>query len=148
MMTGFIYFIETADGGFVKIGYSIKPYQRLSQLGTLQPGMRALRLIGWIPGTFETERELHARFLADRDNGEWFRDSPELRGFIAESCLTTGFPLVARIGKPRISTKPLGRPRGPEMPCGWLCGMMITAGSVREHMAYCPNRPTPKGKAA
>lgn len=80
---GSVYFVETEDGLFVKIGYSIRPVQRLNQLGTLRPGNYALRLIGWLPGTLETERWLHAKFSADRDNGEWFRNSDRLRQFIA-----------------------------------------------------------------
>lgn len=79
---GFVYFIETEDGQFVKIGYSTRPYRRLSQLGTLRPGNHALRLIGWMPGTIQTERWLQGKFTADRDNGEWFRDSVGLRLFI------------------------------------------------------------------
>jgi hypothetical protein len=41
---------------------------------------------------------------------------------------------------------PGGRPRGPEMPCGWGCGANLTATQMREHFTTCPKRPqTPKG---
>jgi hypothetical protein len=80
---GFVYFLQTEDGRFVKIGYSMQPYRRLSQLGTLRPGNHALRIIGWMPGTIQTERWLQSKFSADRDNGEWFRDSTQLRQFIS-----------------------------------------------------------------
>lgn len=79
---GFVYFIETEGGQYVKIGYSAQPYRRLSQLGTLRPGRFSLRIIGWMPGSIDTERWLHKKFQSDRDKGEWFRDSPGLRLFI------------------------------------------------------------------
>ena len=86
---GYIYFIETVDGRFVKIGFSVDPYRRLSQLGTLRPGEFELRILGWIPGTFETERWLHDKFVAARENGEWFTSTPELRTFIKAVGLLT-----------------------------------------------------------
>jgi Meiotically up-regulated gene 113 len=80
---GFVYFIETTDGAFVKIGYSRAPQTRLSQLGTLRPGNFAIRIIGYLPGTRRTESWLHAKFAEDRDSGEWFRSNDQLRAFIA-----------------------------------------------------------------
>jgi DNA-binding CsgD family transcriptional regulator len=80
--SGYIYFIETEDRQFVKIGYSANPYRRQQTLGTLRPGNFALRLLGCIPGTVQTEQWLHSKFSADRDNGEWFRASPSLIQFI------------------------------------------------------------------
>ncbi len=77
---GFVYFIETEDGRFVKIGYSMRPNLRVGQLGT--SSIHRLRLIGWMPGTLQTERWLHAKFSDDRDRGEWFRNSEQLRQFI------------------------------------------------------------------
>ena len=79
---GFVYFIETESHEFVKIGYSKRIYTRLSELSTLQPGSFAIRLIGYFPGTQQTEGWLHAKFAADRDNGEWFRSTSALRQFI------------------------------------------------------------------
>ena len=80
--TGQIYFIETEDRKYIKIGYSVDPIKRMSRLGTLRPGGFALRIIGWMPGSPETERWLHHKFRDHRDNGEWFRNSPALRAFI------------------------------------------------------------------
>ncbi len=77
---GFVYFIETEDGRFVKIGDSMRPNLRVGQLGT--SSIQRLRLIGWMPGSLQTERWLHAKFSSDRDKGEWFRDSEPLRQFI------------------------------------------------------------------
>ncbi len=76
---GCVYFIETADGGFVKIGYSIHVPRRFDEIGVLLPG---LRLIGYMPGTMATERWLHGKFAALRERGEWFRHTEDLRGFI------------------------------------------------------------------
>jgi hypothetical protein len=33
-----------------------------------------------------------------------------------------------------------GRPPGPQMPCGWGCGELLSTGNVREHFASCPKR--------
>ena len=80
---GEVYFVETLDGRFIKIGYSTRPRRRFSEFGTLRPGPFALRLIGSFPGSLKTERWLHEKFQEDRDNGEWFRASDRLREFIA-----------------------------------------------------------------
>jgi hypothetical protein len=80
---GEIYFVETLDGRFIKIGYSTRPRRRFSEFGTLRPSPFALRLIGSFPGSIKTERWLHEKFQEDRDNGEWFRASDRLRAFIA-----------------------------------------------------------------
>lgn len=37
-----------------------------------------------------------------------------------------------------------GRPRGAEMPCGWGCGMKVTAAEMREHFTRCPKKPEKK----
>lgn len=35
----------------------------------------------------------------------------------------------------------VGRPRGPQMPCGWGCGARLTDHKMRAHFTGCPNRP-------
>ena len=80
---GFVYFIETEDGQFMKIGYSRDVYRRMSRLGTLRPSGFQLRILGWIPGSIQTERWLHKKFEKDRDNGEWFRSTSKIREFLA-----------------------------------------------------------------
>lgn len=104
--TGVVYFIETKDREFVKIGYSTQAYRRLWQLGTLRPGNYALRLIGWLPGTLETERWLHEKFAADRDRGEWFRSSPPLRQFIETMGLIQPAPEPERTRQAKPPRKP------------------------------------------
>ena len=76
-----VYFFVTADDRFVKIGYSAKILTRLAQIRTIGPGTAGARLIGYLPGTIETERWLHRRFAALRDSGEWFRYTDEVRDF-------------------------------------------------------------------
>jgi hypothetical protein len=36
----------------------------------------------------------------------------------------------------------VGRPRGPQMPCGWGCGAKLTEHQMRCHFTDCPNRPS------
>jgi len=75
---GFVYFAETADGRFVKIGYTNNVNRRISELNVSRPGESHLRLIASIPGTFGTERQFHSLFSEDHDTGEWFRKSEKL----------------------------------------------------------------------
>ena len=82
MDTGYVYFFETTCGRFVKIGYSKDPYRRHGQLGTLRPTAFDCHVLGFIPGTYATERWLHSAFQAEHDNGEWFRLSRRLERFI------------------------------------------------------------------
>ena len=37
----------------------------------------------------------------------------------------------------------IGRPRGPQMQCGWQCGAALTSHQMRVHFPRCPNRPLP-----
>jgi hypothetical protein len=85
---GHVYFIETEDGHFIKIGFSKHVQIRMSQLGTLRPASFALRPIGSMPAGPQVERWLHEVFAKHRDNGEWFRSTPEIRNFIASLPLT------------------------------------------------------------
>lgn len=80
-----VYFIQRGWGGPIKIGTASDPYTRLAQLQTASPN--ALRLIGIIPGGFELERELHARFSDTRMVGEWFHPTAELLDFIGDGIL-------------------------------------------------------------
>ena len=35
----------------------------------------------------------------------------------------------------------IGRPRGPQMACGWGCGACLTEHQMRTHFTICPKRP-------
>lgn len=67
-----VYFAER--DGLIKIGYSSRPRERAVKLGAT--------LLATVPGGFADELNMHARFKADRVEGEWFRPSEALRAFI------------------------------------------------------------------
>ena len=86
--TGHVYFVESSDGQFIKIGFSRNVAQRLTQLDTIQPKPFTVRPLGWIPGTLQTEHFLHEQFAEDRAEGEWFRKSERLVQFLETLNLT------------------------------------------------------------
>src|SRR5262245_24464437 len=96
---GLIYFLETEDRQFIKIGFSTQWTIRLSQLGPLRPGNFALKVLGSIPGSIAIERWLHKRFAEERDNGEWFKRSSRLSAFIDSIGMVP--PVVMKEKKPR-----------------------------------------------
>lgn len=82
--TSWVYFIQSTQGGPVKIGYSANPVGRLSTLQTAHA--HPLKIIGRMVGGLAVERSLHTLFAADRvrPDGEWFRPSAALLAFIRE----------------------------------------------------------------
>lgn len=110
---GYVYFIETEDSQFIKIGYSTKPVNRAAQLGTLMP----VRLLGCLPGSRGTEKWLHQRFAAEHKIGEWFHSSTELRNLIGMIGLMA--PIESRPPKqpkPPKQAKPPRQPKPPKPP--------------------------------
>jgi hypothetical protein len=75
---GYVYFV--AGGPFIKIGWSFLIKTRVASLQTGNP--YKLELLGAIPGSIDTERELHEMFKKYRAEGEWFEDCQEIRDFI------------------------------------------------------------------
>lgn len=75
-----IYFIQESGNGFIKIGFSQNPLQRLRQLSKNQP--YEYSLLGVLPGHFEQERALHKRFSDFSIKGEWFSPDKNLIDFI------------------------------------------------------------------
>lgn len=79
-----VYFVR--HGEFIKIGCSVDVRRRFT---VLQQGFpTALEPLGFIRcDMFESEHglenQIHRQFLKLRHHGEWFRDDPELRAFIA-----------------------------------------------------------------
>ncbi len=57
-------------GQFVKIGSTVDPIKRLSQLQVGCP--YKIQLVAVFPGTRKDEKELHRIFKKDRFRGEWF----------------------------------------------------------------------------
>src|SRR5436190_10066712 len=80
-MFGFVYFIAS-DRGSIKIGWSSDVAKRFRTLETGSPD--ALTLLGFIPGDRAREKELHGQWKDQRVRLEWYRDTKELREFIAQ----------------------------------------------------------------
>jgi hypothetical protein len=75
---GYVYFVQ--GGPFIKIGWSLLLQNRIAALQTGNP--YKLELLGAIPGSIDTEREIHERFKKYRAQGEWFADCKELQDFV------------------------------------------------------------------
>lgn len=92
-MQGFIYAIQSGDCGPVKIGYTLNPYQRLSQLQTGSPDK--LRILPVRGGTPDDEQKIHAELKHLRIGGEWFRPTRETIAAVYPKDL---WPLLDRVG--------------------------------------------------
>jgi hypothetical protein len=75
-----VYFVLAPDLGRVKIGYAENPRSRLNKMRSDSPARLVLRAV--VDGDMGNERDLHAKFSAQRLHGEWFSYDGELRGFI------------------------------------------------------------------
>lgn len=73
-----VYFLYSA--GLVKIGYTGDIFKRLAELKSM--GGAHAELIGVVPGTRQLEKSLHRIFKSDRQRGEWFQISDEIRRFL------------------------------------------------------------------
>jgi hypothetical protein len=86
-----IYFMQSVDGGSIKIGFSDDVDRRRGQLeshyGT------ALAILATMPGNRDEEARIHARFSHLRlGRTEQFRPAPELLGFIGRPLLVGANP--------------------------------------------------------
>jgi hypothetical protein len=75
-----VYFIYAPAAGLIKIGHSIRPRTRFSDLVTMSPV--PLKLLATIDGGRASERMLHKRFAYLRRHGEWFRACRSLMMFV------------------------------------------------------------------
>ena len=71
-----VYCIRGVGTGMVKIGTTNSIHRRLQDLQGSSPVN--LEFIGSIPGSYEKEAQLHARFSDLRGHGEWFKESPDI----------------------------------------------------------------------
>lgn len=71
---GFVYLMNNPDSGLFKIGFSKKPHARLVSLRSFAP---KIRLLGYLPGTMQTEGSMHHKFRAKHVRNEWFALSQE-----------------------------------------------------------------------
>lgn len=77
----FLYFVEA--GGYIKIGIAGRWKKRLSGLQSSCP-LPIKRLLV-IRATRGMESDIHEKFKEFCTRGEWFRDVPEIRKFIARA---------------------------------------------------------------
>jgi hypothetical protein len=78
-----IYFVQTADNQFVKVGKADDVAKRMSGLQTGHP--QKLKLLATMPGSHDEERAIHQRFSHLRTSGEWFHSTPEIVTFAVKS---------------------------------------------------------------
>jgi hypothetical protein len=90
---GCVYVIESADGAFVKVGFTTNLKLRVKTLAAAQrPVSSDVILRGWMPGSVYKERDIHRLLASHRANGEWFHNCEDLRQLIAGLDLQPGFP--------------------------------------------------------
>ena len=71
-----IYFVQTDDNRYIKIGYANDVKKRVDNLRTSSP--HALKLLASMPGDLPLEKQIHARFTYLRVNREWFATDQEI----------------------------------------------------------------------
>jgi len=75
-----VYFIQSINGGLIKIGYSSHINRRLREIQRTSPVK--LRVLATISGRADIETEIHHKFRDERKHGEWFNPSQELLQYI------------------------------------------------------------------
>lgn len=83
-----VYFAGALDK--VKIGCSIKPVDRILQVGEWIPF--PITMLATIKGNYTLEATLHRMFAEEWSHGEWFNASPRLLAFI--ETVKSGGPVV------------------------------------------------------
>lgn len=75
-----VYFIRAEGSGLAKIGFAVEPWKRLSKIQSDCPW--PVTMAGIEPGNVAREAELHQRFAAYRERGEWFREEGDLAEYL------------------------------------------------------------------
>ena len=73
---GFVYYIQEEMDGNIKIGWSEDPIKRLQQHQT--SNSRELRMLVYVKGSPDYEREIHSKFQTSKTTGEWFKPDKRL----------------------------------------------------------------------
>lgn len=73
----YVYFIRSYCKKYIKIGTTKSLKRRFEELQTANP--MPLKLLGFIPGGFDTEATLHLEFSKQRKSGEWFRNVGDVK---------------------------------------------------------------------
>jgi hypothetical protein len=77
-----VYFVQSENGGPVKIGYVNRASGLTARLAALQTGCAyPLRVVKTVPGGSQMEQLMHGRFERWRLSGEWFLPSKEIEAF-------------------------------------------------------------------
>jgi hypothetical protein len=92
-----VYFIRDTGSDLIKIGYTIDLRNRLACIQCYACSGMA-EVLGYVPGGYEEEQSLHQRFAADRFEGEWFRPSPALLGYVASEAVDYTPPPSKNLG--------------------------------------------------
>lgn len=74
---GWVYFIGSESSDLTKIGFSVRPKARLSQVQSGNP--ERLELLYVVPATKAIETKLHDLFAPLRAVGEWFKTADFVR---------------------------------------------------------------------
>lgn len=84
----YVYFVQAAALGLIKVGLSNDVTARLRSLGTDSPDQ--LLLLGVIASSEAAgvEERLHFRFRAHRSHGEWFHPHPDVLSVIEQFSTT------------------------------------------------------------
>jgi hypothetical protein len=107
-----IYFLQSVDGGPIKIGCTVNVERRVSELEAMygQP----LAVLHTMPGGRKEEAAIHARFDHLRFRGkkqgcdpEQFRPTAELLAFIGRPLLVTANPDSVEFMEGSIRSKPM-----------------------------------------
>jgi hypothetical protein len=83
-----IYFAQTNDNQYIKIGYAKDAAKRLEGLQT--GNHIGVKLIGSMPGDVPLERTIHERFDHLRARREWFHAAPDLTRFALHGAKLSG----------------------------------------------------------
>jgi Meiotically up-regulated gene 113 len=76
----FVYFIQSGQGGPIKIGKAVNPTQRIGNIQVGNP--HEVKLLHCLPDTGATEGRIHGIFEESHLRGEWFRPTCDLLEFI------------------------------------------------------------------
>lgn len=78
---GYIYFFQAVESGLIKIGFSMRPRERLLELE--RQTSRTLKLLYQHQGTMALERVYHNSFKEFEVSPEWYRPETKLINFVS-----------------------------------------------------------------
>lgn len=77
---GYVYFVLVDSTRNIKIGYSTNIRRRIHTLQTSIP--EKIKLLGYITGDMNKEKELHKMFRVHKIKGEWYRFDTSIIDYI------------------------------------------------------------------